>query len=659
MKLRRRDLGRRDLSRPKLGPQRLDRLTLGSGELGRKLALALSVVGVALAALAAPVVAVGQGSGPTLREAPDSKFPGMIFELQLPEKRALNANRLSVTENGAAVSDLTVEAPGTANGAVLLIDGSNSMRGAPIEGAMQAARAFVAQRNPKLAVAVVVFGPDDSVLVDFTKSQDELVAAVAKVPPLAEGTHIYDALIRTAELAEDAGLERSTIVLLSDGTDVGSDASRADALSALDDANVRVISVGLRSKQYNPESLRSIAQQTGGTYAESASPAALEPIFSQISSRLSREYTVRYTSLLPPKTNASVRAAVAGLPAATTTYTTPNLTFTSHGTFDRSWIDSVIVSPFLMVFIIISVIALLAFAILTAFDVRSRSVRRRMAQYITIPTEEESSIRRAEVASMLADRATQSVAGHRWWQSFEKDVELSGFRASAVTIAGWTLIAGILASVVTALILQSLLGLLVGLAAPLITRTVVKTRVSKKRRAFGEQLPDNLEVMAGALRAGHSLVGAMNVMVEGADEPSRSEFRRVLQDEQLGVPIDQALMVTSGRMENLDIEQVAIVTRLQREAGGNTAEVLDRVVENIRGRMEIRRLIRVLTAQGRLAGWVLTGLPLALVGFLLVLNPDWLDPLTETNIGRAFLVLWALMLIAGKITIKRIIEIDV
>jgi tight adherence protein B len=251
------------------------------------------------------------------------------------------------------------------------------------------------------------------------------------------------------------------------------------------------------------------------------------------------------------------------------------------------------------------------------------------------------------------------VARHRWWQSFEKDVELSGFRSSAVTIAGWTLIGGILTSLVVAITLQSLLGLLAGLAAPVLTRVVVKQRVTRKRRAFGEQLPDNLDVLAGALRAGHSLVGAMNVMVEGADEPSKSEFRRVLQDEQLGVPIDQALMVTCDRMDNVDIEQVAIVTRLQREAGGNTAEVLDRVVENIRGRMEIRRLVRVLTAQGRLARWILTLLPLVLVGFLMVINPDWLDPLTATNIGRAFLVLWALMLIAGSIAIKRIVEIEV
>ena len=453
-------------------------------------------------------------------------------------------------------------------------------------------------------MAVVVFGPDDDVLVDFTKSKKDLDAAVAKNPSLAEGTHIYDALTQASKLAKDADLPRATVVLLSDGTDVGSDASRADALEALDDANIRVISVGLKSKQYDSEALRAIAQRTGGAYVESATPTHLAQIFGQISSRLSSEYTLAYRSLLPPQTKAIVRATVAGMAPASATYTTPTLDFSSRGTFDRSWIDSVIVSPFLMVFIVVSVVALLAFAILTAFDVRSRSVRRRMALYVSVPTEEESSLRRAEVASMLASKAHRTMAGQQWWQKFEKDVELSGLAASAVTIAGWTLIASVLASLVTAIALQNLLGLFAGLAVPFVTQFLVSNRVSSKRTAFGEQLPDNLEVMAGALRAGHSLIGAMNVMVEGADEPSKSEFRRVLQDEQLGIPVDQALAVTSDRMANLDIEQVAIVTRLQREAGGNTAEVLDRVVENIRGRMEIRRLIRVLTAQGRLARWV-------------------------------------------------------
>ena len=104
-------------------------------------------------------------------------------------------------------------------------------------------------------------------------------------------------------------------------------------------------------------------------------------------------------------------------------------------------------------------------------------------------------------------------------------------------------------------------------------------------------------------------MGALSVMVDSAIEPSKSEFRRVLQDEQLGVPLDDALMVMARRMQSYDAEQIALVMRLQREAGGNTAEVLDRVAEVIRGRMELRRLVEVLTAQAKISRWILTGPP--------------------------------------------------
>jgi tight adherence protein B len=170
---------------------------------------------------------------------------------------------------------------------------------------------------------------------------------------------------------------------------------------------------------------------------------------------------------------------------------------------------------------------------------------------------------------------------------------------------------------------------------------------------------DNLEVLAGALRAGHSLIGAMGVMVDGATEPSKSEFRRVLQDEQLGVPLDEALMVMSRRMDNLDVEQVAIVTRLQREAGGNTAEVLDRVVENIRGRMELRRLVRVLTAQGRIARYILTAIPIFLLLFFFSVNKVWLEPLWKTGPGQFALGMWFVLLVSGWFAIKKIVEIEV
>jgi len=282
-----------------------------------------------------------------------------------------------------------------------------------------------------------------------------------------------------------------------------------------------------------------------------------------------------------------------------------------------------------------------------------------MSAYVNVPTEEESRLRRAEVTSMLADRAQRRFERHLWWQNFERDVELAGFKTSAIQLAGWTLIGAILASLVAAVVFQSLLGLLVGLVAPFVTRAVVRNRITRKRSAFAEELPDNLEVLAGALRAGHSLIGAMGVMVDGATEPSKTEFCRVLQDEQLGIPLDDALMVMAQRMDNLDVEQVAIVTRLGREAGGNTAEVLDRVVENIRGRMELKRLVRVLTAQGRIARYILTGIPVVLLLFFLWINPEWLEPLWTTTPGMFALGAWFVMLIAGWFAIKKIVDIEV
>jgi tight adherence protein B len=620
----------------------------------------IAAASAALVALALPALAPAQDAQPTLAEAPGSGFPDRSYLLGLPETQALSAEQVEVTENGNPVVSLAVTPPGASNsGAVLLIDASNSMKGKPIENAMDAARAFLAERKDDLPVAIVVFGPDETVLTDFSTDADALKQSVVEIPATSVGTHIYDALLNVTEMAEEKGLERTTVVLLTDGTDIGSDATRAEALQTASDANVRVISVGLSSPQYDPETLKSLAGRTGGTYVETATPEELKPIFKEIGQRLSSEYEVTYRSLMPPEREAVVVMKVAGYAPASATYTTPELDLSPRGSFERSWIDQVITSPWLMIFVAVAVLALIIFAILTAVDVRKRSLRRRMAQYVTVPTEEESRLRRAEVASMLADTAQKTVGGQRWWQRFESDVELGGFSLSPLAIAGWTIVGGIAASLVAAVFTQNLWWLLLGLAAPLVTRWLVSRQVRKKRDAFAEQLPDNLDVLAGAMRTGHSTMGALSVMVDSSDEPSKSEFRRVVQDEQLGVPLDDALMVMARRMESYDAEQIALVMRLQREAGGNTAEVLDRVAEVIRGRMELKRLVNVLTAQARISRWILTGLPIFVLFALMFSGGDYLQPMTSTLAGQIALVVAAIMVIIGSLVIKRMAKLDV
>ena len=182
-----------------------------------------------------------------------------------------------------------------------------------------------------MPVAIVGFDGEQEELSGFTTDAEALSGAVATTPVLAYGTAIYDTLIQAAEMAKSQGLSRSTVVLISDGSDVGSDATRAEALAALDEANVRVIAVGLDSPQYDPETLQSLATNTGGRYVETATPAELAPVFEQIGTQLSREYLITYRSVLPPKVPAEVRATVAGLPAATATYTPPDLLIEPRG----------------------------------------------------------------------------------------------------------------------------------------------------------------------------------------------------------------------------------------------------------------------------------------------------------------------------------------
>jgi tight adherence protein B len=194
---------------------------------------------------------------------------------------------------------------------------------------------------------------------------------------------------------------------------------------------------------------------------------------------------------------------------------------------------------------------------------------------------------------------------------------------------------------------------------PFVTSQVVARRVARQRSQFGDQMPDTLQVIASAMRAGHSFGGALTVVVDDAPEPTRRELQRVIADERLGAPIEEALAVAVRRMDNKDLEQVALVAALQRESGGNTAEVLERVTQTVRERLAVRRMVNALTAQGRMSRWVLTAIPVFLLAFITVVNPDYMRPIYTTGFGHALLAVCAVMITAGSLVIKRIVNIKV
>jgi tight adherence protein B len=139
----------------------------------------------------------------------------------------------------------------------------------------------------------------------------------------------------------------------------------------------------------------------------------------------------------------------------------------------------------------------------------------------------------------------------------------------------------------------------------------------------------------------------------------KSEMQSVVAAEQLGIPITQAIGVVAHRMASRDLEQVALVAELQRESGGNAAEVVDRVAETIRERFELRRLVQTLTVQGRMSRWIVSALPVALLIMIQLLNPHYMHPLVSKTIGQVMLVMAALLIVAGSLVIKKIVDIKI
>jgi tight adherence protein B len=282
-----------------------------------------------------------------------------------------------------------------------------------------------------------------------------------------------------------------------------------------------------------------------------------------------------------------------------------------------------------------------------------------MAEFVSMPAPERE--RPAGVLAAGVEGGTEKILeGTRWWGRFSAMLELAGISAPPERIILFTLIGTFLFIwVVSVLIHSFVLAFLIGLVVPIAVRVILKRKVDRKRRAFAEQLPDNLQVLASALRAGHSFIGALSVVVDDAPEPSRTEFRRVVADEQLGVPLEDALHVVVERMESRELEQVALVAAVQRQSGGNTAEVLDRVTDTIRERFELRRTVQTLTAQGRLSRWIVSFLPLFLLIVISIINPSYMHPLFHSTGGQIALGFATVMVVMGSLVIKRIINIKV
>jgi tight adherence protein B len=558
------------------------------------------------------------------------------------------------------VQGLAVTPLATANqgdfGVMLVIDASQSMAGAPIRQAMLAAQTLAAQRSGRQEIGVIEFNSTSRQVLPLTSNAASINAALSHTPELAFGTHIYDATRLAIEQLHASGVAAGSVIVLSDGADVGSTVTQQTVASAAAGDHVRVYTVGVDDRDFDPSTLRGLARASFGSYT-SSSVAGLRQVFSTIESQLRSRYLVRYRSTQPGGHRISVALWVAGVPGVWTgRYASPAPPVPparprSHAGSTPFWTSSVAVVIVAFMCAVLLVGGLLAYLVPLS---RHHGLRQRISAFT-----QESEVDQVDpvpTRSGLAERVDTWMHRFARWPRFSEEVEVGAIERSAAEILLMTVMATLLSAVLVAVVsgiaLTSLPILLLG---PVVMVAVVRARAERQRRLFSDQLAGHLEEIGSAMRAGHSVIASVSAMADDAVDPARREFQRAIADEQLGVPLEAALRPIARRMKCADIEQLALVAGLNQRTGSNMAAVLDVIADGVRERAELRRELDALTAQARLSRWIVSCLPFGILALLAVIRPAYVAPLFNTTGGAIALTIAVVLVILGSLVMRMIV----
>lgn len=185
----------------------------------------------------------------------------------------------------------------------------------------------------------------------------------------------------------------------------------------------------------------------------------------------------------------------------------------------------------------------------------------------------------------------------------------------------------------------------------------VAFKADRRKSAFSDQLDDLLQLLASNLRAGHSILQAMNSVAQELEEPGATEMTRVVNQARVGRDLGDSLDEAAERMDSDDFRWVAQAIAIHRQVGGNLADVLDGVGETIRERGQIRRQVKALAAEGKLSAWILLALPFVVLLALSVLNPEYISALTSSLLGYVMIFAGLMMLTIGALWLRKVVEV--
>ena len=556
---------------------------------------------------------------------------------------------------------------------ILAIDVSSSMRrDNRFEEAQLAAKAFLDAAPDDLLVGIVTFASSVDVAQEPTLDR----AASAEVIDgltLSNQTLLYDGVLGAVAASGTEG-SRSLLVL-SDGRDT-SETPIDRVTSSIELAQVKVDVVALAQSEADTALLAQLAEAGDGTVITAADPESLTQVFADEAEAIASQILVTVT---PPDDftqtegtlsvsvdvagesyvdTAFVTVADAAAPAAPSPTKLVPVEQTGFQISRTMMLTGLGAAGLGMLVLLLGVVGAFSGGSANSVENRIAAYTRKGSRKLAAqsePAPQGVTAQAVGVASKVMDsnEGLESALGQR--------LEAAGMSMKPaewlLTHAGVAFAGGLLGLLLSSgSILFTLLGLFFGLVLPWL---FLSFKRSRRTKAFKAQLADTLQLMAGSLSAGLSLAQAVDTVVREGSDPMGTEFRRALVEARLGVEIEDALEGVGERMDSVDFKWVVMAIRIQREVGGNLAELLNSVAETIREREYLERQVLALSAEGRLSVWILGGLPPGFMLYLLLANPEYLSPLISTPIGFVMLGTMAVLLVAGVFWMKKLVKVEV
>ncbi len=592
------------------------------------------------------------------------------------EEMSLTEEDFTVLENGEKVSDLSIKGLSEVIdpiGVVLLLDTSGSMGGEPIEDAADAALLFMDEMRSIDEFSVVSFS--DSVIVhsNFTSDRRKLRDSISEIEAAGD-TALFDGVYTASNLfANRSDIKYRYIIVLSDGTDTASVHTVQNAINKALQEDVIIYSIALLSSEFNPDNIRNISNSTGGEMLTAASSADLKELYRTISKRIINQYKISYTSLWPNAEDIEISISIGKdeiTGSAGTSYINPYYSPEPEEViigperpfyltlFDEPWMRTAVYAA------IFVGIALFLCSLVLFIPARRKTLREStgLYGYGTGAEETEGEYRKERGKSFFGwiFHITSRVASRRGYiEYFDSRLSRAGMRIKATEFITFHF-TGLVASIVLVYYFSRnlLLTLFVAIVVLLVPFLILNMKTAQRLAKFHEQLPDVLQLMSGSLKAGYSFNQAMEMAVSESRPPVSEEFKKLLSEIRVGRPEKEALSNMLERVNSEYLQWIVTAINVQREVGGNLAEVIDIIANTIRERDRILNRIRALTSEGKLSAIILIVLPIVIGVLLFILNRDYISVLFVTRAGLAILSLAATLLIIGVFWVLKIVNIE-